>query len=84
MNLIKSMLVVAGLALAAGAQGQGCPQKSVRFIVPFLVWAALRFGTRGQSAAVILLAGISIWDTMHGRGPFSAAFIASCLCCMFY
>jgi integral membrane sensor domain MASE1 len=54
--------------------GGGVPPLT-HFIIPFLVWAALRFGTRGQSAAMILLSAISVWDTIHGLGPFSAAFV---------
>ena len=35
MRLLKSLLFAAAIALAAGAQAQNWPQKSVRFIVPF-------------------------------------------------
>jgi len=54
--------------------GGGIPPL-MHFIAPFLVWAALRFGTRGQSAALLLLTIISVWCTMRGLGLFSAAFI---------
>lgn len=39
-------------------------------LVPFLLWSALRFGSLGISSAVIVVAFVSIWGTMHGRGPF--------------
>jgi PAS domain S-box-containing protein len=54
--------------------GGGVPPLT-HFIIPFLVWAALRLGTRGQSAALLLLSTISVWCTMDGLGPFSAAFV---------
>src|SRR5262249_10022483 len=54
--------------------GGGIPPL-MHFIAPFLVWAALRFGTRGQSAALLLLTVISVWCTMRGLGLFSAGFI---------
>ncbi|HTS52825.1 MAG TPA: MASE1 domain-containing protein, partial [Burkholderiales bacterium] len=54
--------------------GGGIPPL-MHFIAPFLVWAALRFGTRGQSAALAFLTVISVWCTMRGLGLFSAAFI---------
>jgi diguanylate cyclase (GGDEF)-like protein len=38
--------------------------------IPFLLWAALRFGQREAIAATILLSGIATWGTLHGRGPF--------------
>jgi len=39
-------------------------------LVPFLLWAALRFGSIGISSAVIIVAFLSIWGAVHGRGPF--------------
>ncbi|HEY3252653.1 MAG TPA: ATP-binding protein, partial [Polyangiaceae bacterium] len=47
----------------------------MHFTAPFLVWAALRFGTRGQSAALLVLSSIAVWFTMQGLGQFSAAFL---------
>lgn len=37
---------------------------------PFLVWVAYRFGPRETTVGTILLGGIAIWGTLHGRGPF--------------
>ena len=38
--------------------------------VPFLVWAAVRFGPKGASAAMLWVALQAIWGAVHGRGPF--------------
>ena len=38
--------------------------------IPLLIWAALRFGLGGMSAAVLILTILAIWGTMQGRGPF--------------
>ena len=38
--------------------------------VPILVWAALRFGSKGVSTSVIVIAFASIWGSIHGHGPF--------------
>jgi PAS domain S-box-containing protein len=38
-------------------------------VVPFLLWAALRFGPTGVSTAMVVLAFLSIWGTISGRGP---------------
>jgi PAS domain S-box-containing protein len=40
-------------------------------VVPFLLWAALRFGSMGVSTSVVALAFLSIWGVVHGRGPFT-------------
>lgn len=45
---------------------------SVLILVPFLIWAALRFGTTGVSSATIAVAFLAIWGAVHGRGPFVA------------
>lgn len=34
-----------------------------------LLWALLRFGSGGASASLLVVGLISIWNTMHGRGP---------------
>jgi PAS domain S-box-containing protein len=39
-------------------------------LVPFLLWAALRFGSRGISNAMLVVSLLSIWGVVHGRGPF--------------
>jgi two-component system sensor kinase FixL len=38
--------------------------------IPFLVWAAVRFGPTGGSAAMLWVALQAIWGAVHGRGPF--------------
>ncbi len=40
--------------------------------VPFLLWAAMRFGMRGASGALSLIALFAIEGAAYGRGPFSA------------
>lgn len=39
--------------------------------VPFLIWAAFRFGRRKAATASCVLAGIATWGTLHGYGPFA-------------
>jgi diguanylate cyclase (GGDEF)-like protein len=41
------------------------------FCIPFLVWAAFRFGRRGAVASMLALAGTAIWGTRNGWGPFA-------------
>ena len=44
--------------------------------LPFLLWAAGRFGLRGLSLSLLSIALISIWCTMHGHEPFQYASMA--------
>jgi two-component system, LuxR family, sensor kinase FixL len=39
--------------------------------LPFLIWAAVRFGTLGASAAISIIGFLAIWSASHGHGPFS-------------
>jgi diguanylate cyclase (GGDEF)-like protein len=39
--------------------------------IPFLIWAAFRFGRRKAATATCVLAAIAIWGTLQGFGPFS-------------
>ncbi|HKQ96879.1 MAG TPA: MASE1 domain-containing protein, partial [Candidatus Polarisedimenticolia bacterium] len=39
-------------------------------VVP-LVWAGLRFGQKEVSAAIVVLGGVAIWNTLQSAGPFA-------------
>ena len=38
--------------------------------LPWLVWAAFRFGPREAATAAAVTSGIAVWDTLNGLGPF--------------
>jgi PAS domain S-box-containing protein len=40
-------------------------------LVPFLIWSALRFGSAGVGTSATIVALMSIWGAVHGRGPFA-------------
>jgi PAS domain S-box-containing protein len=39
-------------------------------LFPFVIWAALRFGSRGASLMTFTVAVIAVWRTVQGGGPF--------------
>lgn len=39
--------------------------------IPFLMWAAFRFGQREAATSTLMLSGIAMWGTFHGFGPFT-------------
>jgi len=39
--------------------------------IPFLIWAAFRFGRRKAATALCALSMIAVWGTLHGYGPFA-------------
>src|SRR5262245_15989532 len=40
-------------------------------LLPFLIWATLRFGSHGTVSAVLTIAALTIWRTAEGLGPFA-------------
>ena len=49
------------------------PITYVYAVFPVAVWAAVRFGPRGSATATALIAGLMIWYTLRGLGPFAGA-----------
>lgn len=44
---------------------------ALTFVVfPFVIWAAVRFRAAGAALATAIIAGIAIWSTSEGTGPF--------------
>jgi two-component system, LuxR family, sensor kinase FixL len=39
--------------------------------LPFLIWAAVRFGSLGASTVIATIALLTVWSAAHGHGPFS-------------
>lgn len=68
-------LFVGMMVVAEGVYGEWLPPPLVVpiFILPFLLWAALRFGPPGGAAAVLVVALIGLWNTSHGRGPYTVS-----------
>jgi PAS domain S-box-containing protein len=42
-------------------------------LLPLLLWSALRFGSLGITNSMVVVAFLSIWGAIHGRGPFTGA-----------
>jgi signal transduction histidine kinase len=66
---VEAVLVIATVAvLTEIAFTSAAPLTYLVF--PPLMWAALRFGERGATAAVAVAAGLTVWYTTHRAGPF--------------
>jgi PAS domain S-box-containing protein len=42
-------------------------------LFPFVIWAALRFGSRGASLMTFTIAVVAVWRTVQGGGPFNTS-----------
>jgi two-component system, LuxR family, sensor kinase FixL len=51
--------------------GSGSDSAFLFLPLPFLLWAAVRFGALGASTATSIVGFLAIWSASHGHGPFS-------------
>jgi PAS domain S-box-containing protein len=66
-ELIEGIALLAVLVLLAEVPSQ----RDVPYVVfPALIWAALRFGPRGAATALVVVSGLTVWNTAHNAGPF--------------
>jgi len=74
LEILRPRAVEAFLMIAATASLTEVASRTERpltyLVFPALIWAALRFGGRGATLAVLLAAGITVWNTTHLSGPF--------------
>jgi diguanylate cyclase (GGDEF)-like protein len=76
-QIIELTLLFLGLFLTAWIVFGGHFHSEVKnypleyLCIPFLIWAAFRFGRRKAATATCVLAAIAIWGTLQGFGPFS-------------
>jgi diguanylate cyclase (GGDEF)-like protein len=68
--LLASLVIVALIAFG-GLVPSRIKTYPLEFLgVPFLLWAAFRFGQREAATAVLVQSLIAVWGTHHGFGPF--------------
>jgi PAS domain S-box-containing protein len=70
-------LALLSLCLFAGTmmllQRRTMEEEAYIFVMlPFVIWAAVRFSVAGAALANCLVAGVALWETAHGVGPFLA------------
>jgi len=68
---IESLALALLLALTTLFLFYLSPESPSVLVVAILIWAAIRFETRGAARALFLASAISIWATIHGHGPFA-------------
>ncbi len=77
MQRFEGLFVMAGLVIAAyvafrtPSAARGFAEPQFYAPIPFLFWAALRFGIPGASSGVAVIAIISVSAALQGEGPFA-------------
>jgi PAS domain S-box-containing protein len=66
-EIVEGLALLAILVLLAELPSQ----RDVPYVVfPVLIWSALRFGPRGAATALVVVSGLTVWNTAHNAGPF--------------
>lgn len=68
-TLNAALAILVGIAFVAS----GNSNSLLYSLLPLLLWSALRFGLLGISTSMIVVAFLSIWGAIHGRGPFTGS-----------
>lgn len=71
--LFAALIVVSVVSLSSrlAPTSVGYP---VRFlIIPLVIWAAARFGSRGATSSILVIATVATWGTLHALGRFASA-----------
>lgn len=68
--LVTGLVAVSLVVFDTGMGAPAGPTSLLYLPLPFLLWAALRFGPALTSASYAIVALLAIWGAAHGRGPF--------------
>jgi PAS domain S-box-containing protein len=68
--LMSALFVVSVTVFAGPAWGFQTWPILIFAPMPFLLWAAVRFGPAGTSACLLVFSLLSVWGAIHGQGPF--------------
>lgn len=72
--LLCAVLILVTLVVFGGVFPSPVGKYPLEYLcIPGLVWAAYRFGPRETATASIILAGLAIWGTLRGFGPFAVS-----------
>lgn len=69
--LLAGLFVTSMVVLVGWVPGFQFQYPLAHLVFPFLVWAALRFDQRLLTATIVLIAGMAVWATSRGQGPFA-------------
>ncbi|HET9216689.1 MAG TPA: MASE1 domain-containing protein [Terriglobia bacterium] len=69
--ILVSSVIAVSATVFGGLLLKGRSYPLEYFCIPFLVWAAFRFGRRGAVSAMLALSAAAIVGTLNGTGPFA-------------
>ena len=73
-RLLEASLMTAVVAAFSAIQ-LGRTMMLCVLVFPALIWAALRFGSRGATLAIAIICGFAVWGATNDLGPFGVGSI---------
>jgi PAS domain S-box-containing protein len=65
-----SLGIVGASSLAFGSPAGNLSPALLYALIPMILWAAVRFGARGASGAILSVTVLALWHIMQRHGPF--------------
>jgi len=72
-SLLLAYLFAVGQVVFGGWFFTGARNYPLALAIPLVVAAAFRLGQRETATVIFMLAGVALWGTVHGSGPFVRA-----------
>jgi signal transduction histidine kinase/integral membrane sensor domain MASE1 len=69
---LGACLLLASVASFSGGFAELTGSHLAYLVFPLLIWAAVRFGSRGAAPAILLVTSVAVALTVRGLGPFGA------------
>jgi PAS domain S-box-containing protein len=69
-GLVLGLLIV-GIFVLSGQGSANLTPALLYTPLPFLLWAAIRFGPKGISTSLVAVTFLAIWGAINGGGPFT-------------
>jgi signal transduction histidine kinase len=69
--LVAAFLMVGLVSFSSQTTGPDMRSAFLYLPLPLLLWAAISFGPRGSSSALLVVSVFEIWAAIHGVGPFA-------------
>ena len=69
--LVMGSADLAGVLLELPPLNAVSSQAPLALQLPFLLWAAVRFGTAGAGVTLFAATILAVWSVVHGQGPFA-------------
>jgi signal transduction histidine kinase len=71
-TLLAIGLLIVGLVSFVSPSAEPNTRPALLYLaLPLLLWAAIRFGPKGSSVALLAVSLFEIWSAIHGFGPFA-------------